>query len=149
MNEELSQTWTLITVTGAGQVNHSRGYETLFMCEQAKSLALTGMTIEQNKAADEAHAKARADWEDAHPWREPREQWERDFAKSGSSASCSNGYSTWHFSDGKIREGYPSDGMSASYSENKGEWCEWVRGTAIIKRRHDVKHAECIREPKP
>lgn len=49
--------YTLITVTYGGAVSNSR-YETLAMCEQAKSIALTGMTIEENTVADEAFEKA-------------------------------------------------------------------------------------------
>ena len=44
--------YTLITVTYGGEVNYSCGYATLYMCKQARSLALTGMTIEQNAVAD-------------------------------------------------------------------------------------------------
>ncbi len=46
--------FTLITVTYGGEVHHSRGYETLRMCEEAKSIARTGMTIEANELWVEA-----------------------------------------------------------------------------------------------
>lgn len=53
----LAMAYTLITITYGGEVNHSRGYETLRMCQEAQSLALTGMTIDENREADKAYAE--------------------------------------------------------------------------------------------
>lgn len=42
-------TWALITVTYGGLVSHSGGYASRRLCEEARSVALTGLTIEENK----------------------------------------------------------------------------------------------------
>lgn len=49
--------YTMITVTYGGSVGHSRDYQSLRMCQQARSLALTGMTIEANAVAEEEWLK--------------------------------------------------------------------------------------------
>lgn len=140
--------YTLITVTYGGDVSHSRGYETLEMCEQAKSLALTGMTIEQNKAADEAYAKSERDWDEAHPWREPKDDWERKAVASGINGSMNNGGPiSWAFDGkGQIKE-MRGGGISPSYNSNRGESVQYVRGGWVMKHKTDIKHAECIIEP--
>jgi hypothetical protein len=49
--------WTLITVTQGGAVHHSEPFATFHMCNEAKSLAQTGMTIE-DKAAYDWHGRS-------------------------------------------------------------------------------------------
>lgn len=56
-------TYTLITVTHGGEVRHSRGFESLRMCQEARSIALTGMTIAQAEEADRVAREQRAAWE--------------------------------------------------------------------------------------
>ena len=114
--------WTLITVTNGGAVHESQ-HATKETCEQARSVALTGMTIEGNKAADEAYAAYLKKFEDDHPWRDPKDDNERRLVKSGGSGSVSWGGSYYILYDGetgKVRE-YPSGGMSRGYNSNEGE----------------------------
>lgn len=56
-------TYTLITVTHGGEVRHSRGFESLRMCQEARSIALTGMTIAQAEGADQVAREQQAAWE--------------------------------------------------------------------------------------
>lgn len=134
--------WTLITVTNGGEVHESR-HATKESCEQAKSIALTGMTIEENKAADEAYAAYLRKWDDDHPWRDPKDDNERMLAKSVGSVSWGGPYSLSGDGNGKVRE-YPSGGMSMSYNSNNGESVELVRGQYRLKNKQDVKYAKCI-----
>ncbi|MGU3387236.1 hypothetical protein ACLBYG_22190 [Methylobacterium sp. D53M] len=76
-------TYTLITVTYGGAVHHARGFESLRMCQEARSIALTGMTLAENEAADTAYrtlcidrdqkrrASREAQWRVKHPPRPP------------------------------------------------------------------------------
>lgn len=121
--------YTLITVTYGGEVHHSRGYETLRMCEQAKSIALTGMTIEEKDAADKERRRQRELWEAEHPWREPRNDYERLVAGGGGSG-CIIGPGCLEWLNGKVRETYPAD-FSMS----------------LIKREVGIKYAKCVIEP--
>lgn len=73
-----AQTYGLITVTYAGEVRFIDGFRSLRMCEQAKSLATTGRTLEEQAAWEEAQIKRYRDeeakrkaWADAHPPRTP------------------------------------------------------------------------------
>lgn len=47
-----AESWTLLTVSYGGEVKYTPGFSTLRLCREAKSLALTGMTIEENERAD-------------------------------------------------------------------------------------------------
>lgn len=141
--------FTLIIVTFGGDVGHSRGYETLQTCEQAKSLALTGRTIEQNKAMDEAYDKAQADqaarWREANPPRVPTEAERKKWAGQLFSSAP---YSTIG-KDGLIYD-YPGGGMMVvgpGYNPNQGESVVWERGGYTLKHKYDVKNAECVVEP--
>ncbi len=139
--------YTLITVTNAGEVKHSRGFETLEMCEQAKSIALTGMTIEENKAADEAYAKRQrekeAKWRAAHPPRVPtdeeRARWAGTLFQTGH--YCTIG------EDGLLYEWYGETWIGPSYRPQDGESVEFIRGGHVLKHRHDIKYAKCVIEP--
>ena len=78
-------TYTLITVTHGGEVRHARGFESLRMCQEARSIALTGMTIARAEEAErvvrEKHAAwesrrqamMEAEWRERHPARPPTE----------------------------------------------------------------------------
>lgn len=56
-------TYTLITVTHGGEVRHTRGFESLRMCQEARSIALTGLTIAQAEEADRVAREQQAAWE--------------------------------------------------------------------------------------
>lgn len=141
--------FTLITVTYGGEVGHSRGYETLYMCEQAKSLALTGRTIEANKALDEhlaAQAQEEADkWRSAHPPRKPTTQEEIKIASGGFMARWSSQPYTTVGEDGLLYD-WPGNG-SGSWTISTSEYHAWENGRYVSKTKRDIKHAECIIEP--
>lgn len=63
--------YTLILVTYGADVKHTDGFTSLRACEQAKSIAKTGKTLEKIEAeaqsAREAAAKRKAEWETTHP----------------------------------------------------------------------------------
>lgn len=77
--------YTLITVTNGGDVHQTPGFKTLHMCEEAKSISQTGMTIEEVKARqaakDAAEKLAAERWYKAHPPRKPQNAGEREIAK--------------------------------------------------------------------
>jgi hypothetical protein len=116
--------WTLITVTNGGTVNEST-HATQESCEQAKSIAQSGMTIEENKAAAEAYAAFLKKYEEDHPWRDPKDDFEKSIAKTGGSASWGASYSLAGDGHGHVRE-IPGLSISSSYNSN------------------DVKYAKCI-----
>jgi hypothetical protein len=78
--------WALIIVTGTANVNISTGYPSKTLCEDAISIAKTGMTVMENKSAEEAEKirEARLDQEFAasHPSRP---------ATADDNAKCSHG----------------------------------------------------------
>lgn len=145
--------WTLITVTNGGDVSHSTGYLSKELCEQAKSVALTGMTIEQNKAADEAYEKSvkeAADrWREAHPPRKPSTpadfkiiEWHKNGSRT---LGATDGFSNYDAATGMMLD-YPNSrgATSSAYSPNDGESVAYVRGTFVTKHKTDIKYAECV-----
>lgn len=73
-----AQTFSLITVTYAGEVRFTDGFPSLRTCQQAKSLATTGRTLEEQAAWEEVQIKRyreeeakREAWAHAHPPRSP------------------------------------------------------------------------------
>jgi hypothetical protein len=68
--------YTLVVVTHGAEVRQSSGFETLHICEEARSMLVTGMTIpdaaESEKRAREERAKADKMWRAANPGRKPR-----------------------------------------------------------------------------
>lgn len=137
--------WTLITVTNGGQVSESR-HATKESCEQAKSIAVTGMTIEENKAADDAHARYLKKWDEDHPWRDPKNEDERQLVKDGGFGSMSWGGPYGIAYDGKTGKVRETQGGSTgmSYSPNNGESVDYARGQYLLKHRGDIKYAKCI-----
>lgn len=125
-------TYTLITVTHGGDIRHSRGYESLHMCEQAKCLAMHGLTLEQKAERDaevERQRKEAADaWRAAHPARVPtakeREMWR-------GTISCSGPYCTIG-ADGLLYE-WPAAG-----------WFSYGSGRPDPDK---IKYAACLVEP--
>lgn len=137
--------WTLITVTNGGQVQESQ-HATKRLCEEAKSIALTGMTIEENEAADRAYAEWLQKWDEEHPWRDPKDDTERRLLERGVSGSVSWGGPhglSYNGSTGKVRE-YPIGGMSMPYNPNNGESVELVRGRYVMRHKGDIKYARII-----
>ena len=140
--------FTLITVSYGGEIRHSSGFATKALCEVAKSIALTGMTPKENKAADEAYAAwelARAkNWRDAHPPREPKTKEERAMQYGRGIFGSSAPYST-KGEDGLIYD-WPGSGggMSMPYDPNRGESAEYVRGRYVMKHATDIKAAFCV-----
>jgi hypothetical protein len=137
--------WTLITVTNGGNVNESR-HATKRLCEEARSIALTGMTIEENEVADRAYADWLKKWDEEHPWRDPKDEWERKLVAGGGSGSVSFGgpYSlSYDGSTGKVRE-HPGGGMSMSYNSNNGESVDMIRGQWVIRHKTDIKYAKIV-----
>lgn len=140
--------YTLITVSYGGRIDHS-DFETLQMCEEAKSLALTGMTIEQNKAADEAYAKSEQDrkdaWRAAHPPRVPTANELKTISRT-MPMMCS-----WPFStigeDGLVYD-WPPEGSESPFHD-PSEILEFVRGCWIRKKSTDIKTADCVRREDP
>lgn len=150
---EVITMWTLITVTNGGDVGHSTGYASKELCKQAQSVALTGMTIEQNKAADEAHEKSEKEaadrWRTAHPPRKPSTpedfkiiEWQK---KGGATLGSSGGFTNYDAATGMMLD-YPGGGssLSQSYDPNRGESVVWTRGGFITKHKADIKYAECV-----
>jgi len=130
--------FTLITVTNQGEVFHAKGFDTLRMCEQAKSVAVYGHTIEQHeedmKRAAEREVKLDAEWRAAHPPRKASSEELR--AGSSSLSSCaSNGYNSrcWHMKDGMVYEDRPS-------------LITWTVSNRTMPPE-GIKHAECVIEP--
>lgn len=126
--------FTLITVTNQGEVFHAKGFDTLRMCEQAKSVAVYGRTIEQleddRKREDERQAKLDAEWRAKHP---PRKATAKD---GGEGSGCSgNGVVTicTRVKDGMFYEDRPSRFLS---------YTEFPPSDRI-----SIKHAECVIEP--
>lgn len=147
-------TWTLLTVTNDGQVHHSHGFPTKYLCEQAKSLALYGLTIEQREQRNKANAAWKAEqairWRKLHPGRKPVTPRELKMVKdnpNGSGWSISHEYDRVG-SDGLLYREQGS-GSSQSYNSNQGESVEFVDGIWIKRYRHDVKYAECIPSEPP
>jgi hypothetical protein len=134
--------WTLITVTNGGAVSESQ-HATKETCEQAKSVALTGMTIEENKAADDAYAAYLKKFAEDHPWRAPKNDSERSLAKSGGSMSWGGPFDMQGDGKGMVRES-PGGGMSMSYNSNEGESVDFVRGQWVMKSKTSVKYAKCV-----
>lgn len=83
--------FVLVVVAMSGNVSSSY-YNTEHDCLEAKSIARSGQTIEQVKAADDARAKAVSDFETAHPPRPPKDDWERSYIKSAADLKTKGGW---------------------------------------------------------
>lgn len=77
-----NNTWSLVTVAESGSINISTGYTTKRLCEQARSIALTGMTLEEIAAKTNEDAQLREQnhqqWLKDHPPRPPKNREEFD-----------------------------------------------------------------------
>jgi hypothetical protein len=162
--------YMLITVTGQGDVHHSQGYQSLHACEEARSLAVYGETVEQFKKADDDLARAEKEYRDdfykTHPPRKPKDKDERRYVEEEKELRAKGGYS-FGSSWSPCRRGdicglsmtrdfliqdepgpYIGNGFSDSYSSDRGEWVQDVHQRMRIKYPTDVKAAECVRQDK-
>jgi hypothetical protein len=118
-------------------VNHSGGFDTLHMCEEARSLAVDGMTIEAKQTRDDAAkadaAKQEAAWRAAHPPREPKDDMERaDVVKAP--FHFGGMYGNSHVCGAKICD---DPGMTP-----------WSSGlTTYVTDQNSIKVAECVIVP--
>lgn len=139
--------WTLITVTGEGAVHHSPGFATKHLCEQAKCMALYGMTMEEfaeQKRLHEISETKRMEFA-SYP-----SSWD-DKAKKGEAYKISD--SEFHAYGCLFRRGRScvswSSGEHRSYNPNSGESYVSVNGRGIIRHRCDVKSAFCVPDEAP
>ena len=139
----LSFVYTLLVVTYGGSVAHS-SFDNLRQCQEAKSLATTGYTIEENadRAAKQKAERERrdaeqdrrdAEWRSAHPPRPPKDADERKQVEN---------FRKDHFvfrwddktvdNDGMILDWPPSTIMGS--------------GTIVLPSGTDIRVAECVIE---
>lgn len=131
--------WTLITVTYGGAVGEARSFKTERACLQAKSIAETGLTLEEvakdRAARDEARSKFLEKWAADHPPRKPRTAAERNMQ---SAHIASSGRYVLPAGDGLVKdmpgaEDYPLGTSSLSH------------GWSVINPS-DIKYARCVPE---
>lgn len=133
--------FTLITVTYGGDVGHSRDYRSLRMCEQARSLALTGETLEQAQQRRDAILKAQQErddeWKKAHP---PRTPTAKDL-KTCADLRGKKGTIVQNSAYCTIEQ----DGLVHEY--RGPDW--WTSGAEMSAGPPNgrIKHAECVQEP--
>lgn len=142
-------TWTLITVTGAGAVHHSRGYSTRELCEEAKHIALTGMTKDEAAKRTAAERTRREEgrqrdkeWEETHPPRLPENEEEKKLVAMR--PIFKGDIQIVRRANGLVQEYRREYGEGIVYNPNEGEFLAHVGGRNVIRHRHDVKHAECV-----
>lgn len=127
--------WALIVVSGTANVSLSSGYPSKALCEDAMSIARTGMTVEEKKASDDAERAGRARaaqvYQDAHPARAttPADKKTCHDNTSGGSAFGSS-------SDFCVME---KDGMTRFYP---GAMSSWSVGPYLPER--EIKYAKCV-----
>jgi hypothetical protein len=77
--------YALVTLTVGGEVHFSNP-TSLHLCEEGRSIAVYGRTIEDEAAAEAAAARAQTaathQWYDEHPPRPPRTSAERDLVRA-------------------------------------------------------------------
>jgi hypothetical protein len=148
-----AKSWSLICVTYGGELRVTHGYPTLAMCEEAKSLALTGMTIAQNAAADKKYADYQAEQIDTcrtiYPPRPPTDDERKRFKPNHRYYGYADnpyripGLYVVLRDDGLVHRGSAGiSGCSPSYGP--GEAMEFVRGSWVRKTAGHVKTAECV-----
>lgn len=152
--------WMLITVTGGGTVGHSTGYPGKHYCEEARSIALYGRTLEEEAAAAAAYEKAQYKreaafraaekrWFASHPCLryEPKEK--------ALMPPYNDGYEGFNVEYKKTPHGYwcPVDvggswssGMVMISTPEAGGFYTYENGQAVTHQASDVKTAECVIE---
>jgi len=127
--------WALIVVSGSANVSLSTGYPSKALCEDAISIARTGMTLAEKKAHDEAERDRRAKelkaYQDAHPARATKPS---DKKECFDNTSGDRGYgSSAAFC---VME---SDGMTRFYQNNS----VWSYSISTSPDR-EIKYAKCV-----
>jgi hypothetical protein len=117
----ITAAWLMFAVTNTGQVS-SAGFPSRAACEDAVNIAQNGMTVAESKKFYEesrvAQEKRKAEWEKAHPPREPRSEEElsavRDFSQD---RVWINGIYSFHvLPGGLIQDDEPVSSNSSSVS---------------------------------
>lgn len=91
MSTILAAAFVLVTVAQGGTVSSSY-YQSMSACEEAKSIATTGETVEQLAAIATHEAKIKSDFEAAHPPRAPKDEIEKYEADHGDPFGYSDGF---------------------------------------------------------
>lgn len=93
MANALMAGWILISVTSGGAVHETSSFPSRALCEDALSIAKTGLTVTEKKAADDNTAREgrrlEEAWRSAHPPRPPRNELERQLVNRGCSGNLS------------------------------------------------------------
>ena len=141
--------YVLIAITGNGVVSSSR-YETLHLCQEARSFVLYGMGTVEREAAVTANRLAREEddrrWRAAHPPREANTDHERSAVKLGNGSWGGSGGGAYVTSDGLIQDMPSSGGFSPPYSSKDGESVEYDDGRWIKRGPNDIVRAHIIAE---
>jgi hypothetical protein len=132
--------FTLITVTNQGEVFHAKGFDTLRMCEQAKSVATTGKTLEQIEADHaawmERYEREQKEFEAQHPRRKATAAEKKQAVKYRALKCEQNLTSMWcEYLDGDEVVTKKSGVITSSGSY------------ASLGSQNSIKHAECVIEP--
>lgn len=142
--------WTLVVVTYGGDVTFNK-VPTKRMCDEGRSMALTGKTLEQVAAAHEASKRweqAQADkWRKAHPPRQPKDAHERELLKPVLDSDGKPSLTTWISYWGDTLDPVPAP----CGATNPGMICDIdpmkygaSTYTESAHDRDDTKVAECV-----
>lgn len=107
----MTEKYILVCISHGGKVSSST-YDSRYAADNARSIALTGMTLEEVAERRQFHANERKEWERSHPWRKPETAWERDFVKRGAGSLSMMPGGAWSSKDGMIREDYSGENWS-------------------------------------
>lgn len=129
MTDLTSLAFVLIVVMSNGDVKLTQDIKSLQNCEQARSVVMTGNTLEKEaerklKEATDRRLRAEkeerldAEWNESHPWHDPTTPEEKDLV-ANKKYSC-----TLEAKDGKVREtrvprcsiGYVTTLIGSSYT---------------------------------
>lgn len=155
--------YLLIAITGTGHVDHSI-YHTQRQCDEAKSMALYGETVEQFAEDEIASAKdaenAHDQWAKDHPPRPPKNTAEREMIarhirNKTADYSLTDGLnlqlgdrvcSLW-ITDDNLLQDVPCSPYTATRisKTNNGGRPMWVHGELGYKDINDIETAECIK----
>lgn len=144
--------WMLVTVTGSGDVGHSMNYKTKHDCEEAKSLALFGLTMEGFKKAEtdyrEKYLKYEASVKDiSYEYSKTHPCWNHKPRLEVETFKGIDFY--WQ----KTEHGYwcpiPSNDpyfstMGVTWFSDRGEFEMEGPSGPMVGSAHDVKTAECV-----
>jgi hypothetical protein len=130
--------YILITVTYGGKVWVSPGFSSLRACEEAKSIAETGVTIEENQknraTLERIQSEEKRKFEAEHPPRSPTDE-DRKNCRTGDLAK----YMVIPFEHCTIE----NDGLTHFYKD-----CDEC-SVGYVRTADDLKYAKCALEPPP